>query len=152
MVTLRKTLINELKTRLETYTWSVLESPEVFTGRTRFDPDEDPLPLITIVAGIEDGTEQTAYQTNFRTMPLDVSALISIEDAKEAGDIGEDVFGELEKACFFGGPLTIADENYFLDFKGGGIVDYPDQLGPAMLTITVALELAYETGFGQPDI
>lgn len=152
MVTLRKNLINGLKTRLENYSWTVLESPSVFAGRTRFDPEEDPLPIITIIAGTEDGTEQTAYKTNFRTMPLEVTALISLEDSKEAFDIGESVFGELEKACFSGGPLIIGEDSYFFESRGGGIVDYPDQLGPAMLTITVSLELPYETEIGEPGI
>jgi len=152
MVTLRKQIIESLKTRLTEYTWSVLDAPAVYSGRTRFDPDDEPLPVVTIIAGMEDGIEQTAFRTNFRVMPLEVTALVGIEDAKEAFDIGEDIFGKLERACFSGGSLIVNEEDYFLGLRGGGIVDYPDQLGAAILTITVSLEIEYETEIGVPEI
>lgn len=146
--TIRQQIIQALENRLAAYTWIEID-PEVSTGRVIFDPDTDPLPVITIVAGVET-SERTRYGSDKRTMPVDVSALISISDAKDAFEIGEPALGELHKACFHGGELPVGDDFVSLAYTGGGIVDYPGELGPAIITIAVTLSVIFETDSGNP--
>ncbi|WP_028575029.1 hypothetical protein [Desulfonatronovibrio hydrogenovorans] len=147
-MTVRQQIIETLKARLQSYSWAEFE-PEIHAGRTIFDPDEDPLPVVTIVAGTET-SERTRYGTDLRTMQIDVSALLSLADGKEAFDIGEPAFGELHKACFDGGEIQIGDDYVALIYTGGGIVDYPSELGPALITIAVTITVTFETATGNP--
>lgn len=153
--TIRHRIIEALASRLEDYSWDEIE-PEIHVGRTTFDPDYDPLPVVTVVAR-PDESELTMYRADRRTMTLDVSVLIALDDAKEAGATGEALYGELHKAVFDGGALSLEftdpeETEYFpLEFQGGGIADYPDTpSGPAHVTIAVTVSVTFETAHGDP--
>jgi len=154
--TIRHQLIDEMQERLENYSWSDID-PQVFAGRTIFDPTSDPLPVITVVAGLED-SERTRYGSDRRTIPMDISALVSLEDGADVTEVAEPIFGELHKAVFNGGELALTfgegvDEriDYFpIEYRRGGIVDYPGAPGPAIITIVVSVAVSLETVTGDP--
>lgn len=156
MQTVRERIINALADRLEAYDWQQWQ-PEIFTGRNMFDPEADALPVLTIIPSAEEA-EQTRYGTDLVTMQIDVSGLVSLPDEKTVSEDCEPVFGEIRKACFDGGTIDLtfgegADEitNYYkLQYTGGGIIDYPSELGPAIVTIGVTLAITYETNIGDP--
>ena len=153
MVTIRQKILDALQTRMET-----IYPDDVYQGRTIFDPDVDRLPLVTIVAGVETSA-RTAYRTNSREMPVEVSALISlggdndtgVETYKDVTAACEPIYGQIEQACFHGGSeIKIGDDYYQIEFRGGGIVDYPSEPGPAIVTVGVSLAVTYETEIGDP--
>lgn len=171
--TIRERILEKLKSRLSDHTWTTLyESdgdggrqtvqPNIFVGRSIFDPDawpdRDRLPLVTVVAGMEDAG-QSQYAADIITMPVDVSALISLEDATDVFDECEPIFGELRSVV--GGDdghitLTMgegddAEDQYFpIHYTGGGIADYPTELGPTIITVVMSCSVTYATATGDP--
>ena len=148
--TIREQIISALQTRLENYAWTAWD-PSVFVGRSVFDPDTDAdrLPVLTILPGVEDST-RTKYRTDQITMPLDLSGLVSLEDSADVTELCEPVFGEMKKAAFNGGAILIGTDYFTLEYRGGGIITYPGELGPAIVTIGVTLAITYETATGDP--
>jgi len=153
MVTIRQKILEALQARMER-----VYPDNVYIGRTIFDPEVDPLPLATIVAGTETST-RTAYRLNQREMPVEVSALISlggdndtgVETYKDVTEACEPIYGQIEEACFNGGSsIEIGDNHYPIEFRGGGIIDYPSEPGPAIVTVGVSLAVTYETEIGDP--
>ena len=153
MITIRQQLLEALKTRLESQI-----ADDVHIGRTIFDPDYDKLPLVTILARTETSS-RTAYNTNRREMPIDIAYLVSFggdqdtgkETYKDVFEACEPVYGTLEKACFHGGQIQIGNNFYSIEFRGGGISDYPSEPGPAVVTVGVSLAVTYETDIGDPE-
>lgn len=153
MVTIRQKILDALQTRMDR-----MYPDNVYIGRTIFDPEVDRLPLATIVAGTETST-RTAYRTNQREMPIEVSALISLGGDNDSGvatykDVTaacEPIYGQMEQSCFDGGSqIQIGDDYFTLEFRGGGIVEYPSEPGPAIVTVGVSLAVTYETEIGDP--
>ena len=154
--TIREQIISALQTRLENYAWTSWD-PSVFAGRSVFDPDVDTdrLPVLTILPSVEDST-RTKYRTDQITMQVDLSGLVSLEDGAEVYEHCEPVFGELRKACFYvsatdsSGAIQIGTDYFTLEYRGGGIITYPGELGPAIVTVGVTLAITYETATGDP--
>lgn len=153
MVTIRQKIIDALRVRMER-----MYPDDVHVGRTIFDPSVDRLPLVTIVAGVETSSK-TAYKLNRREMPIEVSALISLGGDNDSGvktykyvtEACEPIYGQMEQACFYGGSdIQIGDNYYPIEFRGGGIIDYPSDPGPAIVTVGVSLAVTYETEIGDP--
>ena len=149
MVTIRHLLLTKLQERLSQFNFSTWSPEEVHIGRTMFDPDVDRLPLLTVVAGT-DTSNRSAYRTNQREMQVDVSGIVSLDDGADVTELCEPIYGEIEKACFHGGEIQIGDNYYSIEFRGGGIVDYPSDPGPALVTVGVSLAVTYETDIGDP--
>ena len=150
MVTIRYQILQSLQARLQQYNFSTWTPEDVHVGRVMFDPDVDRLPLLTVVAGT-DTSNRSAYRTNQREMPIDVSGIVSLEDGADVTELCEPIYGEIEKACFNGGEIQIGENYFTIEFRGGGIVDYPSDPGPALVTIGVSLAVTYETDIGNPD-
>ena len=148
-MTIRQQILQKLQERLDQYNWDAWQPEEVHLGRTIFDPDNDPLPLLTIVAGTET-SNRTAYRTNQREMPVEVSGLVSLANGADVSEFCEPIYGEIEKGCFHGGAIQIGDDYFTIEFRGGGIVDYPSDPGPAVVTVGVSLAVTYETEIGDP--
>ncbi len=155
-LTVRHRLIEAMRERIEEYSWQTID-PDVHVGRTIFNPDDDPLPIVTVVAGLED-SERTRYGTDRRTMSLDISALVSLDNGADTTEACEPIFGDLHKAVFNGGELALTSGegeaervDYFsIEYRGGGIVDYPGAPGPAIVTIAVSVAVSFETVTGDP--
>ena len=157
-MTIRRQIIDAIADRLEAYSWTVFTAPDIHKGRMIFDPDQsiDPLPLVTIIPEMEEA-EQSRYNNDLITMPVAVTCLMSLEDGADTYEICEPVFGELRQALFSGGPIEIGvddtDEEAELfpfDYRGGGIVSYPTEIGPAVVNITVSAVVKYESTIGDP--
>ncbi len=147
--TLRHRILTALQQRLEAWSWSSIDIQEVYVGRVMFNPEVDPLPLITIVASVDESTP-TAYKTNRRVMPIEVSALASLDDGATVTEDLEPAYGEIETAIWNGGHLQVGDDHFNIEFRGGGIADYPTETGAALVTIAVLIAIAYETPVGDP--
>lgn len=150
MDSIRLRLARAIKARFVDANFDTFTPAGVFLGRSTFDPDTDPLPLITIVPGVEDSSV-TKYGTDERTMPVEVSALISLSDGADVTEICEPIYAEIHQAVFFDGFQIQLGSDYFnIEFRGGGIVEYPTETGPAIVTVGISLDIAYETAIGDP--
>ena len=146
--TIREQIIAALQTRLENYAWEMW-NPEIYVGRSIFDPDTDPLPVLTILPSVEEAA-RTRYGTDQITMQVDLSGLVSLADGASVTEDCEPIFGEMRKAAFSGGEIQIGNDYVAMAYTGGGIMDYPSELGPAIVTIGVTLAITYETNIGDP--
>jgi hypothetical protein len=154
--TIREQIIDAIADRLTDFTWTAITTPSIFIGRSIFDPEVDEMPLVTMLAGQED-SERTRYGIDSITMPVSVSCLISLEDGAAVDSIAEPVFGEMKEALFAGGPIDLGFEDsgeeveaFPFVYAGGGLVDYPSELGPAIINITISAVVKYETATGDP--
>jgi hypothetical protein len=163
--TIRERLIDAVEVRLSGYAWTTLEEPTVHVGKAVFNTEEDeaypdrpvdPLPLFAVLAGPEE-TEQKRYGVDTNTMPVSITCIVSLEDGADVDAICEPVFGEMKKALFAGGHLEIGTEEAGTEPEafpffptGGGIEDYPEELGPAIVKIQISAVVIYETATGDP--
>jgi len=142
----RQTILEKLRDRLESHSWQTF-GPTVFVGRTIFDPDSDPLPVLTIVPGLE-SSERTRYGADRIDMPCEVSALVSLKDGRDVTELCEPIFAEIKQALFAPGQIEVEsgdDPQYVsITYVGGGIADYPGEIGPAIVTIVVQVRLHFE--------
>lgn len=147
---IRTQLVEAIQSRLYSYAWGSFAPAGVYLGRSIFDTDSDPLPLITIVPGVED-SEVSRYGTDLRIMPVDISAIISLDDGADVTAVCEPIYAEVHKAVFNdGNQIQIGSDYFSIEFRGGGIVEYPAETGPAVVTVGVSLEITYETAIGDP--
>jgi hypothetical protein len=150
--TVRQQIIEGFAAHFAAYGWQSASFAAVYVGRIVFDPDTDPLPLITILPR-PDETASTLYGTDSNTMPMDVTAVLRLEApdgvALTATDLGEPVKGELQAAAF-AIPTALADLVERIEYRGGGIDDYPDTLGQSTFTVSLSLAVVYETKKGDP--
>lgn len=147
---IRLRLATAIKERFEDATFETFTPSNVFLGRSIFDPDSDPLPLITIVPGVED-SNVTRYRTDQRTMPVEISALVSLNDGADVTEICEPIYAEMHKVLFFNGfQIQLGSDYFSMEFRGGGIIEYPAETGPSVVTVGVSLEITYETAIGDP--
>lgn len=151
--TIRQQIIEAFAAHLAATSWQSAPFAAVYIGRVVFDPDTDPLPLITILPR-PDETDATLYGTDSNTMPLDVTAVLRLEApdggvASTATEIGEPVKGELQ-ATAFAIPTALADMVERIEYRGGGVDDYPDTLGQSTFTVSLSLAVVYETKKGDP--
>ena len=143
--TLREKIIAEIMTALAGYgSFAAIPSPVFSRGRQLFDPDCDPLPVVAVLPGVEEA-ERTRYGTTHCTMPVDISCLISIGD-NNPSELGEAVLGELIAAALSSLPSDAEDMAY----SSGGIESYPDQMGQAVLSVGITINVQYETDNGDP--
>ena len=157
--TIREKIIDAIYDRLNDYAWTTLTDVGIFRGRSIFDPanPDEQLPLITILPGQEEST-RTKYGTDDRNTQVSITCLMSLEDGTEVDALCEPVFGEMQAALFGEGPIIIDegdstavdDREVAFQYRGGGIVEYPQELGPAIITITITAEFAYECPAGNP--
>ena len=130
-----------LRDHLERYPWRTF-GPAVYLGRSIFDPDDDPLPVLTIMPGQE--TAEQSYQSSRVTLPVDVSALVSLDDGQKILFVCEPVLSEI-KTALFAQPIAVSTELFPFTYLGGGIADYPSELGPFIATIGVQAQVQYIT-------
>lgn len=150
--TIRQQIIEGFAAHLSAWSWQSAPFAAVHTGRTVFDPELDPLPLITILPRPDESTA-TVYGMDSNTMLLDVSALLRLEApdgvAANATEVGEPVKGEMQAASF-AIPTALADMVERIEYRGGGIDDYPSDLGQTIITVGLSLAVVYETKKGNP--
>lgn len=87
---------------LQAHTWACFGediTPTIHLGRVSFDPETDPLPLITLVPALET-SEPTRYNCNAITLSIGASALVSTQGGAGAFTVGETVLAELHHALF----------------------------------------------------
>ena len=137
----RQPILTALHAYLEAYNWQTFQ-PEVHLGRSVFDPDRDPLPVLTILPGQE--TAEHRYGYDQITLDIGISALVSLANGQDILEICEPVFAEI-KTALFTGILQVMDEQFTLQYTSGGISDYPPELGPFVATIGVNAQLQYTT-------
>lgn len=140
-VSARMQILEALRDHLDQYPWRTFV-PAVYLGRSIFDPDDDPLPVLTIMPGQE--TAESVYQGSLVTLSVDVSILLSLQDGQEVLSVCEPVLSEI-KTALFAQSITVSTELFPLTYIGGGITDYPSELGPFIATIGVQAQVQYTT-------
>ena len=144
----RQPILTALHAYLEAYNWQTF-SPEVYLGRSVFfpgskdDPGPDPLPVLTVLPGQETAEHRYGGYDQI-TLDIGISAFISLDDGQDILEICEPVFAEMKKAMFTG-VLTVATEQFTLQYTSGGILEYPPELGPFVAQIGVNAQLQYTT-------
>lgn len=138
-------ILNALHNRLTAHTWRTFSDerqPEVHLGRTFFDTDDEPLPVVTVIPGVE-SAERIAHGLDRITLPLQVTALVNFPNGQQAHLQARAIFLEL-KSVLYAAPLVIDFEPYTLAHQGGGF-DYPEISGPADIQITVNCQVSFST-------
>lgn len=157
-VTIRELIIREIKDLYENFTFESIESPTIYRGRQVFDPDTETPPLITILPRTEESIKE--YGMSEQGMPIDIVCLARM-GTENPSELGEEILGELI-LCVFGKnnpdvdgdpakagglTLTYADS---LDYRSGGIDQYPDEAGQAILHVGITVFIKYSTDMGDP--
>jgi hypothetical protein len=134
-----------LKTILETAVWINVSAPPVFLGMTLWDPSVQSLPLITIVPRMEKATDPR-YGRFQCELPVEITALLPMENGENpmkgvviADEIADHIFAA-RQSNWEGFPEELIDINYL----EGGIVSYPDELNPQLLTAGITIQVKYE--------
>jgi hypothetical protein len=143
--TIRETIINAIKTGLTnngSYE-AIAPSPTVVRGFLVFDASVYPLPVISIMPGIEDA-QREEYGVSVNTMEIDIWCSI-MTGQDEMSEIGEAILGELVKAFWASVPTGIRDYSY----TGGG-PSYPDGIAQKVLMTLASFNVVYETDLGDP--
>lgn len=135
--------LGALRDYLEAYAWTTW-SPSVHLGRSVFDPDADPLPVLTILPGQE--SVEPRYGADRLNLPLDVSALISFADGQDLLEDCEAVLAQI-KTALFAAPIPLGDHLISLRYAGGGLQNYPAELGPHVAVIALRAEWSYEDDY-----
>jgi hypothetical protein len=156
--TIREKIIYEITALFEGYTFVSITNPAVYRGWQVFDPDVKPPPLVALQPRVEE-CNRTDYGADERTMPVDIICLERIVD-QNPSELGEAILGELI-ACVFGKAVEedgaiiklggmstdLADD---VVYRTGGIDQYPDQLGEAILHVGITVSVRYTTLAGDP--
>lgn len=141
----QKTICEHLWSILEHASWESLVEPTIFLGLTLWDPDKQSLPLITILPRIEKakGNRYGKIECDF---PIEITALIPMaygDDAMigviVAEEIARHIFGA-RKEDWESFPDSMID----IIYVDGGIINYPDELNPQMLTAGITINVLYE--------
>lgn len=138
-------ICDHIKSILENSDWQNLDSPEVFLGLTLWDPENQKLPLITIIPRIEKATGQR-YGNIECELPIEITVLIPMANGQDTM-IGLAVANEIT-ACVFrarennwaGYPDHLID----IIYVDGGIISYPDEINPQLLTAGITINAVYE--------
>jgi hypothetical protein len=159
-LTIRAEIIQELFDLFEAFSFDAFggTQPTIYRGVQRFDPDNDPPPLITILPKVEEA-QRTDYGMDEMVMPVDIICLARL-DTENPSDLGEDIKGELI-ACVFGKETTVAGSpvksgglttDYADDvrYRSGGIDQYPSDLDQPILHVGITITVRYQTNAGDP--
>jgi hypothetical protein len=145
-------ICEHLKTILEAAAWRSLDEPTVFTAMTLWDPETQALPLITILPRIEKSAGKRYGKTQV-DMPVEITALVplAVGDSAIMGlAVADEIAAHIFRA-FKNDWESFPDSFEDIDYVDGGIISYPDELNPQMLTAGVTLSIKYtKTPF--PDI
>jgi hypothetical protein len=143
--TIRETTIKAIRTGLENFGSyeAIAPSPTVVRGFLVFDASVYPLPVISIMPGIEDA-EREEYGVSANTMSIDVWCSI-MAGQEEMSETGEAILGELVRAFMASVPTHVRDAFY----TGGG-PSYPDGIAQKVLMTLASFNVVYETDLGDP--
>lgn len=142
--TIRETIIQAIVDSVDGYTFTALAGADVYRGRIRFQEQLEDLPLISVIPRQEEAGIGN-YGQSLCTMEVVVGAIAAI-GAANPSELAEAVHGELIKAAFRVAPADARKMAY----AGGGIEQYPDELGQPLLAVSITLAVEYETDLGDP--
>ena len=143
--TIRETIIKEIVATLEGFSsYSVLADPSIERGWEAFDPDVTPMPIIAVLPGIE--TVERIHGIDRCEMPVGIRSLFKFGNSNPSA-IGEAALGELIVASLSGGVPTNAEDIFY---SGGGVDEYPGDLGETLLNVSITVVVRYETDAGDP--
>jgi hypothetical protein len=138
-------ICDQIQGLFEAHAWQSLNSPEIYQGLSIWDPDNQNLPLITILPRMA-RVETNRYGECDCSQSVEITALIPLAVGASAM-IGQAVVAEIIKAVFaprqhdwFGFP----DEMHGIKLTEAGIIQYPSEMNPQMVSAGVTLEINYE--------
>ncbi len=158
--TIREKIIDELADLYTAFSFtSMTGTVGIYRGRSVFDADDDPPPLVTILPRVENN-ENSNYGMHEMTMPVDIICLAPLGSSNPSV-LGEAVLGDLIKCAFgvqgvdkdgdiakVGGMTTTYMDS--MHYRSGGIDAYPDELGQEILRVGITVDIRYQTNAGNP--
>lgn len=138
-------ICDQLEELFESHQWLSLTEPAIHQGLTLWNPDTNTLPLITIIPRLGKN-EADRYGSITCAQPVEITALIPLAVGASAM-IGQAVVAEMIKVIFRNrqhGWHGFPDELSGIKLLEHGIVQYPDEINPQMVSVGITLEITYE--------
>ena len=138
-------ICDQIQTLFEGQDWLSLNDPSIFQGLSLWDPATQTLPLITILPRLAK-VETDRYGEIECSQPIEITALIPLS-AGQSASIANAVVAEMIKAVFLPRQHNwhgFPDEMSGIKLLEAGIVQYPDELNPQMVSAGITLETQYE--------
>ena len=145
MIDTDQTIIcDHLEEILTNAVWQTIKEPSIFTGLSLWDPENQPLPVITILPRIEKALGKRYGKVQVE-LPVEITALVPLDKGQSAM-IGVVVAEEIAMHIFRAKehnwgefPESLDD----IDYSDGGIIDYPDELNPQMVSCGITINVKY---------
>jgi hypothetical protein len=155
--TIRQRIIEGITARLAGHAWQTAAFA-VHQGKAAFDPDIDPAPLLTVLPR-PDESSTTRYGSDENTMPVEVIAVLTVANPPTAPAdlvaVTEPIKGEIQQVLT-AEPDPTADppppEPLYerIEYRGGGLDEYPGEFGEVTIQIGLSLAVVYQTAAGDP--
>jgi hypothetical protein len=142
--TIREQIIQSIMTAMGAYSFTTMTAPTMFRGQIYFDVTVDALPIISVLPQAEDAAREN-YYFSVCQMPVDILCLVSLGD-NNPSELGEAVHGELIEAVMTTDNADADD----IQYQGGGVTEYPDQLGQKVLSVAIRVVVEYRFDLGNP--
>lgn len=138
-------ICDQLEELFESHQWLSLTEPEIYQGLTLWNPETQTLPLITIIPRL--GKNNNDLYGNILCMQgVEITALMPLAVGASAM-IGQAVVAEMIQVVFRNrqhGWHGFPDELSGIKLLEHGIVQYPDEINPQMVSAGITLEITYE--------
>lgn len=142
--TIREGIIKSIVSALGAYSFTNLTGATVYRGRIYFDVTVEALPIIAVLPMPEEAARENYFHSVCQ-MPVDLLCLVALGDANPS-ELGEAVLGEMIAAI-----MTASNGNADdIVYQGGGVTEYPDQLGQKVLSVLVRVVVEYRFDLGNP--
>ena len=142
--TIREKIIQDVVASMTGATYTLLNGADIMRGRVLFQEEIESLPIITIIPR-EEEAEIGSYGQTVCFMPVKIGALAVI-GALNPSELGEAIHGELITAAM----RIETGHARKMAYIGGGVEQYPDQLGQPVIAVSVNVAFEYETDIGDP--
>lgn len=153
MLSIAEKIVDHIADILEERTWTTMTAPTIHKALTLWDPSTQTIPLITVLPRIESASEDRYGQIECE-LPVEITAIVPVPEG-ESAMIGLQVAKEIQYNLFRVNTEGDALEGYPEEATGmryvdGGIISYPDELNPQMLTAGITVMVKYETDTNNP--
>ena len=142
--TIREQIIKAMVTQLESATFETLLGATIYRGQLLFQTEIEALPIVAVIPR-EEEAGVTQYGSAIMLMPVVVGAILAIE-GENPSELAEAVHGELIAHAMGLSSALFQDMVYV----GGGIEQYPDQLGQPLISVSITINIEYLADIGDP--
>lgn len=115
--------------------------------RGRKSWEESDLPCLSLFPGVE-SAQRSAYSGDTMVMPIKID-LLDNYSASNPSTIGERMLADVREIMRRARPVLLAGLVEDIQYKGGGIEDYPEQKTKT-IGVTASFDITYSTKLGDP--